>query len=208
MHFSTLLFSLSALVATSMANPAPALLTEALSVVDTVTGELGRHALSGSLPKNLAKIWIFSNRECDQNDGPAWNIYVLPGEERCIPYQNVGSIFAWYESDIGYVFRLCSKVDGLTCGLVIVGIARLRSIVAVTAEAAVRRRSTSNALVSCLRPSASLALGCKSIGRVTLHFASASRVVPFWEDAVEVVAAMRSGFLSSVFPCLHHKITH
>lgn len=101
MHFSTLLFSLSALVATSTANPAPALLTEALPVVDAVTGELGRDALSGSLPKNLAKIWIFSNRECDQNDGPAWNIYVLPGQERCIPYQNVGSIFAWYESGIG-----------------------------------------------------------------------------------------------------------
>ncbi|KAI4672120.1 uncharacterized protein J4E78_000620 [Alternaria triticimaculans] len=105
MHFSPLLFSLGALAATFTANPAPALLTEALPALDAGTAELGRDALSGNLPKNLAKIWIFSNLNCDQNNGPAWNIYVLPGEDRCIPYQNVGSIFAWYESDIGLVER-------------------------------------------------------------------------------------------------------
>jgi len=137
MHFSPLLFSLGALAATFTANPAPALLTEALPALDAGTAELGRDALSGNLPKNLAKIWIFSNLNCDQNNGPAWNIYVLPGEDRCIPYQNVGSIFAWYESDIGYVLRFCFKGGKLTCGLVFVGIARLRFIVVVIAEAAV-----------------------------------------------------------------------
>ncbi|KAI4685583.1 hypothetical protein J4E81_008735 [Alternaria sp. BMP 2799] len=105
MHFSPLLFSLGALAATFTANPAPAQLTEALPALDAGTAELGRDALSGNLPKNLAKIWIFSNLNCDQNNGPAWNIYVLPGEDRCIPYQNVGSIFAWYESDIGYALH-------------------------------------------------------------------------------------------------------
>jgi hypothetical protein len=102
MHFSTLLLSLSALAITCTATPAPAQLAEALPVPAAIKASLNDDGpLSGTLPKNLAKIWVFSNLECDQNDGPAYNIYVLPGEDKCIPYQNVGSIVAWYRSSIG-----------------------------------------------------------------------------------------------------------
>jgi hypothetical protein len=106
MHVSTSLVSLSALAATSMAIPAPEPILEQLSVpvamadASEITYQVDG-PLAGSLPKNLAKIWVFTGLECRINDGPSYNINVLPGEYRCIPYQNVGSVFAWYKSSIG-----------------------------------------------------------------------------------------------------------
>jgi hypothetical protein len=106
MHFSTLLVSLSAFAATSLAVPTPELTAEALPVpaAVAVAAEIPYQPdgpLAGSLPKNFAKIWVYTGLECEVSDGPSYNINVLPGEDRCIPYQNVGSVVAWYKSSIG-----------------------------------------------------------------------------------------------------------
>ena len=96
MHFSTLIVSLSAFAATSMAVPTP----EPMGVAGEVRSA-NNGLLKGSLPKNLAKIWVYTGSTCDVNAGPSYNIYVLPDQDRCVQYQNVGSIIAWYKSSIG-----------------------------------------------------------------------------------------------------------
>lgn len=96
MHFLTLLLT-SVLAATlAMASPAPMPLPERFEPPWPATGPL-----SGSLPKNMAKIWVFDDMKCDDNGGRTYMVNVMPGQDRCLAFTNVGSIFSWFKSDIG-----------------------------------------------------------------------------------------------------------
>ncbi|KAF1834091.1 hypothetical protein BDW02DRAFT_569361 [Decorospora gaudefroyi] len=100
MRISTLLFGLSVLLATSTAVPAPAPVAAALAAPKKVkiSVDIGPN---DRLPINFAKIWVFTQMRCNNDDGPSWMYNILPGEDRCIPLKNIGSIFSWYKSDHG-----------------------------------------------------------------------------------------------------------
>lgn len=106
MHFSAFFFVLSALVITSLAMPAPETTVEALPVPATmaVAAEIPYQTagpFAGVLPPNFAKVWVYTGLECGIRDGPSYNMNFISGQDRCIPFRNVGSIIAWYKSSIG-----------------------------------------------------------------------------------------------------------
>lgn len=103
MRFFTLVAGLSTLLATSMASPAPFPAAEPAPVANAEPEVPYQTSgpLAGNLPINFAKVWVFDDLECNDTNGKTWMVNVLPGEDRCLPYTNVGSIFAWYKSDHG-----------------------------------------------------------------------------------------------------------
>ncbi|RYN21626.1 hypothetical protein AA0120_g4598 [Alternaria tenuissima] len=106
MHFSAFFVGLSALVITSLAMPAPETTAEALPVPATmaVAAEIPYQTagpFAGVLPPNFAKVWVYTGLECGVRDGPSYNMNFISGQDRCIPFRNVGSIIAWYKSSIG-----------------------------------------------------------------------------------------------------------
>jgi hypothetical protein len=52
-------------------------------------------ALGGDLPYNVAKVWAYTQFNCDENEGPYYSWTIMPNQDRCILVQNVGSIFSW-----------------------------------------------------------------------------------------------------------------
>ncbi|KAJ5060795.1 hypothetical protein J3E74DRAFT_417675 [Bipolaris maydis] len=96
MHFLKLLLSTLFAAGMAVASPAPMPLAESFEPPWPATGPL-----SGSLPKNMAKIWVFDDMRCDDSGGRTYMVNVMPGQDRCLAFTNVGSIFSWFKSDIG-----------------------------------------------------------------------------------------------------------
>lgn len=103
MRLFTLVAGLSTLLATSMASPAPFPAAESAPVANAEPEVPYQTSgpIAGNLPMNFAKVWVFDDLECNDTHGNTWMVSVLPGEDRCLPYTNVGSVFAWYKSDHG-----------------------------------------------------------------------------------------------------------
>jgi hypothetical protein len=112
MYTANLLICLSALLITAVtANPAPLaapIVYLAPDINATSPALTSRHApgpddgdLVGDLPYNVAQVWAYTQFNCDENEGHYYMWTIMPGQDRCIPVQNVGSIFSWNMNNEG-----------------------------------------------------------------------------------------------------------
>jgi hypothetical protein len=112
MHAPALFVALSALLATTV-TAAPVPLNSPIEypelVPDDFYDSLSLTArdfgtggeLQGDLPNNVAKVWAFTQGQCDVGDGPSFMWTVPPNTDRCIPVKDVGSIFVWKKNSEG-----------------------------------------------------------------------------------------------------------
>jgi hypothetical protein len=114
MHAPALFVALSALLATTVtASPTPLespieypeLVPDdfydslSLSLTARDFGTSGE--LQDDLPNNVAKVWAFTQGQCNVDDGPSFMWTVSPATNRCLPVKNVGSIFVWKKNSEG-----------------------------------------------------------------------------------------------------------